>query len=521
MTHFHAQVNNYWQHFSRRLPFPKQTAKTVPAAPGFLSSLPVLKQLSQSPALQRALAVSSGVLLALLVFSAVISSNTPTRSSNYYDQLADAFLAGQVHLPEHPPAPLLALDDPYDWTKREGIDYLWDATLYQGEYYLYWGAVPALIAALVKLIHPMILLDQSLVWAFWIGICIIFALLVSLLHKQLFPTQPAWMLFPFASLAGIAMPMLWLTTRPSVYESAIASGQFFLLVGLYAALRALWSESKTGGWLLLAGFAWGAAVNCRLNLAVGVGWFGLCLAYFLFRKNHWTRWLQQMTLLALPLILWMGAMAGYNFLRFGNPLETGHKYQLNGPGMPTEYSQVMSLGYLLPSLYSYLIRPFLIEGHTPYVSVPFISEQMWPFFIRLPKYYYYPEPTAGILLTTPVVWLAFLPLLNGLKKFKDWLLENNPLPEAGASLQLRQFWWIGGGTAGILFFILLIFNAASMRYLADVLPMILLLSTVGFYWARQQIQDNPVWKPLLSLTAGLLFILSAVFSVLANLSNHF
>ena len=69
---------------------------------------------------------------------------------NYYNLLAQAFQNGQLHLLLEPSAELLALENPYDYHNRENVPHLWDASLYQGKYYLYWGPVPALIGAQYK-----------------------------------------------------------------------------------------------------------------------------------------------------------------------------------------------------------------------------------------------------------------------------------------------------------------------------------------------------------------------------------
>src|SRR5437867_10278914 len=40
---------------------------------------------------------------------------------------------------------LMALSFPYDMKAREGIEYLWDASYFNGHYYLYFSPLPALI----------------------------------------------------------------------------------------------------------------------------------------------------------------------------------------------------------------------------------------------------------------------------------------------------------------------------------------------------------------------------------------
>jgi len=48
---------------------------------------------------------------------------------------------------ERPDPRLAELGDPYEYTQRKDIPYHWDASYYEGRYYLYWGPVPALVSA--------------------------------------------------------------------------------------------------------------------------------------------------------------------------------------------------------------------------------------------------------------------------------------------------------------------------------------------------------------------------------------
>ena len=181
----------------------------------------------QSQTWQRFIFGLIGIVLVIVTFQSVIQSeHINIHPSNYYNQLADGFLSGQTSLPEKPPQALSDLENPYNWLNREGISYLWDATFYKGEYYLYWGMVPALIAAGLKALHPMIILDQHLVWGFYIGISILMTLLFSSIHKHLFPKQPTWLILPFTWVSGAAMPMLWLTTRPAYTKQPLPADNF-------------------------------------------------------------------------------------------------------------------------------------------------------------------------------------------------------------------------------------------------------------------------------------------------------
>ena len=73
----------------------------------------------------------------------VISSYDP------YIQQFDAFMKGQLHLDWQPDEKLLVLENPYDISARQDIDYLWDRAFYNGKYYSYFGITP-----IVTIIYP-------------------------------------------------------------------------------------------------------------------------------------------------------------------------------------------------------------------------------------------------------------------------------------------------------------------------------------------------------------------------------
>lgn len=485
-----------------------------------LQRVPVYQALSRSAGFFAGL----GFAIVLLIYLWYLTSGTMTTwtpYSSYFDKLGSAFYAGQLHLLERPPDALLALDNPYDYRNREGIGYLWDALLYQGKYYYYWGPVPGLAVWMVKLIAgPQVVVeDQHLILAFTTGLNLVVALLLLRLRAVLYPNVPAWTLLALVLLAGLAVPVLWLVNRPSVYEVAIAGGQFFLLLGLFAAVRYVTRLNSSPAWLLIAGLAWGAAVNCRLNLALAVGFFCLLLAWREFRSHRQLApAVTRIAWLAAPLIIWAAAAGWYNAARFGSVLETGHRYQLTGMALTGNYSDTFSAAYILPSLYSYLIRPLaVIPGDFPFVFAPFIQESMWPWWIRLPEHYYYPEPVAGVLAAVPAIWAVFLPLLGWARE--GWLWINEYWEPRRANPAERWVGFLLAGGAVSLLLPLLMFISSSMRYLADVVPVLVILAAIGYWSSWTALRSRTFWRGVLSLAVLLLIISSIVMSLLANFTN--
>ncbi len=447
---------------------------------------------------------------------------TWTPYSHYYDQLADGFLHGQLSLIEKPSAELLALAQPYDYHNREGIPVLWDASLYNGNYYLYFGPVPALFAALVKAIVPVVVEDQYLLLGFMAGFALAFTWLLWLIRKLFFSRSPAWPLFPLALLGGLALPMLWLINRPDVYETAIASGQCFLILGLALFLRGLAQPPARPVFLVLAGISWGLAANSRVDLAIEIILFVLLAVAWLAWIDKQSSLRKKIALLAsllVPLGIFAAGMAWYNFARFGSILETGHRYQLTGLSLPADYSLTTSLAYLVPNLYNYAFRPLLIHWHEfPFLFTPFLKQTSWPFFIQPPPNYVYAEPVSGLLLSTPAVLIGLAPLSGSLRRFTAWLHERPAPAGLVASRVLSWLVLLAGGGALLAFFTILIFIFSTMRYLADATPLLVVVAAIGWYWTAHQLRaspSHPYWRVLLHLAAVMLIVVSISISLLA------
>src|SRR5687767_5011969 len=124
-------------------------------------------------------------------------------STNYYDLQATAFSHGQLALEVQPDAALLALENPYEPGEREGIPVLWDATLYDGKYYLYWGPAPALLLAVLKIFYSREIGDNILTFLFLCGAFLFLVRIIVDLWKTYFPDIPGAILLGSIALAGL------------------------------------------------------------------------------------------------------------------------------------------------------------------------------------------------------------------------------------------------------------------------------------------------------------------------------
>jgi hypothetical protein len=440
--------------------------------------------------------------------------------STYFDRQAEAFKAGQFALLENPPAELAQLPNVFDWRAREGIDYLWDASYYQGKYYLYWGPVPALVALGIKLIHPGVVEDQLLVLLFISGLAFVMGAFYRWLRRSYFPSMPGWTVLIFTCTTLFATPVFWLINRPSVYEAAIASAQFFLLLGVFCAFRGL-ASNKNNGWLFLSGFALGAAVGSRFTYTFTIFAISLVVAITLFgqKLNSRQKW-ESILLFGLPLAIWAFGIGSFNYLRFGSIIETGMKYQLTGDALPENMKAIFSLGYFIPNSYSALFRPFgFTPGQFPFLSTPYVLDSMWANFIHRPPTYYFGEPVTGVLVSIPFLWMMLVPGFALVKRGFDWINQKADGVTLGNESFPRWGKWLISGALLVQYATTMCFVMTTMRYLADFVPLFILgtVIAIGSVLARP---DTKNWeKRLILILTTILCAATLCIGLLVNLQG--
>jgi hypothetical protein len=107
---------------------------------------------------------------------------------------------------------------------------------------------------------------------------------------------------------------------------------------------------------------------------------------------------------------------------------------------------------------------------------------------------YYSEFTTGILLTTPFVLFALIPAVNLI-----WY-TGKTVTGANKKIRYRDGWsgdslfrWTALSLAGgafLAFAPILVYIAGMMRFLGDVIPLLILLSTFGLFMSRQYLEGK-------------------------------
>jgi 4-amino-4-deoxy-L-arabinose transferase-like glycosyltransferase len=495
----------------------KAISARLPSEPG------ITLQQKRKKAIPAVIYCVVGVLIVISVSVWYITGGKMTQLtpySHFYDMQADGFLAGKTSLLIEPPVELSQLVDPYDWKAREGFSYLWDASYYQGKYYIYWGPVPALLASTIKLIHGGIIEDQLLLLIFISGLVSVFSAFLYYLRKQYFASVPGWSLLLFTILFGFSTPIFWLINRPNVYETAIASCQFFLMLGVFAVVRGLNSAKHQRIWLLLTGLSLGLAVGSRISVVFTVFLvFGTASYHLITQIKADRKKIYSMLALLFPLVVCALGLAWFNFARFGSIFETGIHYQLTGGVMPSSDTVLYSPWYIAPNVILSLFQPYAFSPHEfPFINA--ISNTYWAGMVRIANSRYNVEPVSGIFTTIPFLWLLIIPTTRQLKRAWQWIKEEPASSQKTTAPSLPLWLWIIliGGTA-VSFVVTILFVMMTMRYLCDFVPMLLLLAATLAMFDIERLKGQ-IWQRRLLLAALIILsLVSVIIGLLINFNN--
>jgi hypothetical protein len=449
------------------------------------------------------------------------------KSTEYFHDLAAAFRSGQTSLLIDPDPRLLALENPLEFENRREIPQLWDATLYDGKYYLYWGPAPAVVTVLLELIFGRPVGDQFLVWMFNLGsVFWILAILVRIFLRH-FNRLPPWSFF----LAGLSIlfvnPFLWMVSRPAVYEAAIQSAQFFFLGGVFFFLQLLSGKQTTWKQYFWIGFFWTLTVASRVSFVTVVVPASLWIVLRLIREGWPHPWRRgtifRMLSFSLPLIVGGLGLAAYNFVRFGSVFEFGHRYALSSWDMSADYRHfIFSLKNFGPNVYNYFFNTYRPLGVFPFIK-PRWGVYSVPFLRMLAGTTYSTEQVTGIMISSPAAFFTLVPLGKWLLAFWKNLDRERP-----SRLSLNPF--ADQGTCRVFLALnlvlllimlpLLFFHANSMRYLMDFVPVLMISSVLGYWSLARALEGHAICSRALLVAFTALSIYGCVVGFLLGITGY-
>ncbi len=321
----------------------------------------------------------------------------PIPKFGLYSMVADAIANGQTSLLVTPRPELLALPNPYDPVRN--VRYrMHDVSLYKGRYYVYFGVAPVVVLYLpYRLLTGEVLSDREGAWLFASGAYALACCLLNLLWNRWWPMAPRWLLLFLCFCLGFSSTFPFLLRRPAVYECAIAAGQFFLWLAMFATARAAFGCKYPRLMAALSGAALAATFGSRPLLGLS----GVVLCILLVRGGAMpplSQRRQQLVCALLPFTAGILLLLTYNYVRFESPLEFGTSYMLSYADSRT--TRLFDLSRLLPNLRFTLLEPPRLRSTFPFIVVTRNSA----FFLSRGIVWF--DFIAGIVWTLPLI-LAF------------------------------------------------------------------------------------------------------------------
>lgn len=418
---------------------------------------------------------------------------------NDYIDLGQAFLGGQLSLQEQPDPRLAELPNPYEYKQRKNLPYHWDASYFDGKYYLYWGPVPALVAAGIQGLSGARVPAAVLVDLAYLCLLPIFLALLVQLSRPFSGSAAGGTLWLFVLIGFANLPLLFLIGQPRHYQASILYGQLFLTLGLLGFARYAAGAGRPS-WLALCGLSWGLAFACRYNLAISVGIYILFAAFWIIRRAPQDGILLPGSLLVAPLALCLLGLGLYNAARFGNPLETGLTYQLTIP----EFREISySVSYVPSNLYVYLAYPLTGSNAFPFIQSAHFRLALVPPWLNIPTGREFDQVMFGVMGSVPALWILFVAtafLLLTAKGLRGGVTTPNPGNPVLA---------MAGAAAAGQFLFLLVFFYAAERYVADFyLPLILCIA-LAVWRMDEALAGRRVLRAVLWLTVSALAVWTA------------
>jgi hypothetical protein len=387
---------------------------------------------------------------------AVSQLGNPTAREAYYNLLVDGFRDGHLYLKKEPPPEMARLANPYD-PQQNSAYRLHDATYFKGRYYIYFGATPALV-----LLLPYTMLTGEYLWhsetvaIFCAGSFLVAVILLAAAQRRYFPKTGPMVMGALVAGLGLANAMPIMLRRPDVWEVPIACASFFVMLSLAAVWQVLHASRSRVGWAVLASLAYGLAVSARPPVLLGAAMLLVPVGVQWLRGKEGRPAVARLLLAVIAPITLIGcALMFYNWLRFGNVLEFGQKYQL--AGVDNTKQTFFGVGYFWYHLRLYLWEPLQWTWYFPFYNG-----------IRVP-----PAPPGqlgvesvfGLLTNLPLVWFALACVVS--------------VGSGKSRLEWRAWLCTLGLVAMICGVTVCFFGGATNRYFVDFLPAWVLLAGLG------------------------------------------
>lgn len=369
------------------------------------------------------LCVIIAVLLSSLFGSEKMTEEYPLkwdpRYFDPYEQQFDALMKGQLHIDVEPSEGLLALENPYDYASRDGVDYLWDRAFYEGKYYSYFGMAPLFTVYFPFYFVTGSLPEDSTVTGIFAIMTALFFSLAAVKWASMYTKKLPLPLLVIGTVSALFSSQVFLIMRgrSKFYYIATIAGMAFLslflwllLCGISGTLRFAPKDGKASRrWprlvlYVLAGVAYGLLFMSRVNMALLAAFAVLPMLWFRvltdgsgkLRFRPFVHIVSELFALGVPVVCFVAVQLYLNNARFGSIFEFGTTYQLTVSDVSLNKLRISDLP---AAVFHYFLQPLSLNTDYPFASL---------FYTKLESYGHYVYVDTGMgLLSIPLMWMLF------------------------------------------------------------------------------------------------------------------
>lgn len=352
-----------------------------------------------------------------------------------YQELAEAFSEGSLHVLEEPNEVLKNLENPYDMEDRvntleaNGEWYLFDHAYYNGHYYVYFGAVPVVLIYLPyylitgEHIHNYVVIFIGML----LLLAAIFAVMDEFIKKYCKKCSVA-MWFLMIEFMVMGSTIIYILKRPDFYSIPNTYGLMFGMWGMWCIMKSDSSKIKKDGsvsikalnipYLAVGSLLTVLVLGCRPQIFVFIALDIIILRKYIFNLEYLKSrdGIKSILAFGIPMAVIGIILMVYNAMRFSSPFDFGANYNLTFNDM--RY-RGFNIDRIPLGLFMYLLHPMNISTEYPYFGNIYVDPKYMGVTIQETTY-------GGVLMAFPfaiVGLLAFLLHKKFNKKDTLWKLS--------------------------------------------------------------------------------------------------
>lgn len=349
------------------------------------------------------------LIIVALFLCIVCYINDFSKQEEQYDfyclDFVNAICNGKISLLEEPIKELIELENPYDFSARrnagliKNIDYIWDAALYNGKYYVYFGILPVLLLFIpYHIITKKYMICATAVLIFSILAAISMKMLVKNIFNRFFKDVPFKFMVYSLLILLFGSQILILNGIPRFYEVPIIAGIFFAVAGLNFMFVAIEKEKINYVYMFWSCLFFSLSVACRpTQLFSSLIILPVLVKIFINNVKNRKDIIKNILAVVIPYLTIGCLLMWYNYVRFDSIFEFGASYQLTINDMSNLRSRFMTIGMgIVCNLFSI---PFIVP------SFPFVCNHnnLLSFY----GYYYIENMIGGLFILVPICFSIF------------------------------------------------------------------------------------------------------------------